>query len=98
MPQESLATRGASWQLLELRARLTLIDTQLIVLLARRFELQREVRGLKTENAMPLADPARERVVLAHCLGLARELDVPMDVVRELYEGIFEAGRGRAGT
>lgn len=97
MPHQTPA-RGASWQLLELRARLTLIDTQLIVLLARRFELQREIRDYKTANAMPLHDPARERHVLAHCLGLAQELDVPANVVRELYERVFEIGRDRAFT
>ncbi|HEX7046791.1 MAG TPA: chorismate mutase [Gammaproteobacteria bacterium] len=85
---------GAPWQLLEMRAKLRLIDTQLIVLLSRRFELQRDVRTFKHGQGMPLHDSAREADVLAHCTDLAESLDVPLDIVRTLYAGIFEKGRG----
>lgn len=83
-----------SWQLLEMRARLRLIDTQLIVLLARRCELQRDIRRWKQDRKLPLHDPGREADVLAHCTELARSLHVPVELVHALYVSLFELARG----
>lgn len=83
-----------SWQLLDMRARLRLIDTQLVVLLARRLEVQREIRAYKLAESLPLHDPVREAAVLAHGRELARSLSIPEGIVEVLYERLFEAARG----
>ena len=82
------------WELLELRARIRMIDTELIVLLARRFEVVRAIQAVKQEADLPLLDADRERDVLAHCTDLATSLHVPLDVVHELYRLCFAHARG----
>lgn len=84
----------ASWKLLDMRARIRLIDTQLIVLLSRRFEIMRDVRAYKKEMGLPLVDPQREREVLDHCLYLGESLGVPVAIIEELYQQLFEQVRG----
>lgn len=82
------------WELLELRARIRMIDTELIVLLSRRFEVVRAIQALKQQAGMPSFEVARERDVLTHCVELATSLQVPLDVVHELYRLCFAHARG----
>lgn len=90
--------KNLRWELLELRARVRMVDTQLIVLLSRRIALVREIRFLKQAAGLPLFDGRREREVLAHCLDLARSLDVPLDIVHALYAACFKEARGDVAT
>lgn len=82
------------WDLLEMRGRLQKVDTQLIALLGKRFEIMREVRAWKRSRGLPLQDPKREQEVLAHCRELGSSLDVPEQVVSLLYAEFFAAVRG----
>lgn len=82
------------WRLLELRARIQMLDTEIIALLARRFEVMRDIRAFKQANGLPLYDPRREREVLMHCLALAADMKLPANLIRTLYQGVFEAARG----
>ncbi|MDX1442897.1 MAG: chorismate mutase [Gammaproteobacteria bacterium] len=85
------------WTLLEQRARLRQIDTQLIVLLARRFEIMREIRDWKKLMGVPLVDARREEDVLRHCKDLGSSLGVPESLLDSLYSQLFEAVRGPLG-
>lgn len=84
-----------SWKLLDMRSRLQLIDTQLVVLLARRFEVMREVREWKRAEGLPLFDSRREDEVLQRATELGFSLGVPETLIRKLYEQLFEHVRGR---
>lgn len=90
----ALPAQSDAWQLLELRARIGMIDTQLLALLARRFDVVRQIRLVKENSGLPLRDADREHEVLAHCLDLAATLNVPAEIVRALYQQLFEATRG----
>lgn len=87
-------TTPVSWKLLDMRARIRLVDTQLVVLLARRFEIMREVRAWKQSEGLPLIDPERERDVLEHGIDLAQSLGVPESIVHMLYRQLFQHVRG----
>lgn len=84
-----------SWKLLDMRSRLQLIDTQLVVLLARRFEVMREVREWKQAEGMPLIDSKREDEVLQRAVELGFSIGVPETLIRKLYENLFEHVRGK---
>lgn len=84
----------SDWSLLQMRGRLRMIDTQLIVLLARRFDIMREVRQWKQSMSLPLIDAQREQEVLGHCIELGESLGVPADLVNSLYSQLFAAVRG----
>lgn len=85
---------SVNWELLDMRARIRLIDTQLVILLARRFEIMREVRAWKQAEMLPLVDSRREHDVLEHCMDLGRSLGVPDSIIRNLYSELFEHVRG----
>ncbi|MDX1455071.1 MAG: chorismate mutase [Gammaproteobacteria bacterium] len=83
-----------SWELLDMRARMRLIDTQLVILLARRFEIMRDIRAYKQARQLPLIDRQREKEVLSQALDLGLSMGVPDSIIRSLYRQMFEHVRG----
>ena len=87
-----------SWELLDMRSRIRLIDTQLVILLARRFEIMRDIRSFKRARHLPLIDRRREQEVLDQALDLANSTGVPEIIIRNLFAQLFEHVRGVDGS
>lgn len=87
------STNSAAAALAELRAEIEKIDAGLVSLLAERMGVVRQIRVLKRDMAMPVADPAREAAVVTHVARLAREAGLPENDVRELFWKIVSVSR-----
>ncbi len=87
------STKSAEASLAELRAEIEKIDAGLVSLLAERMGIVRQIRVLKRDMAMPVADPAREAAVVTHVARLAREAGLPENDVRELFWKIVSVSR-----
>jgi len=68
----------------ELRERIDQVDRELLQALARRAELARAIGRLKRAGRLPVLDPAREARVVRQAVGVARELCIPDEEVRDL--------------
>lgn len=80
-----------SWELLELRARITQLDVQLLVLLAQRFAVVREIQAIKRAHGMPARDGERERQVLAGVRRLSDDLGVDPMLAESVWQRLFAA-------
>ncbi|MBL4821504.1 MAG: chorismate mutase [Gammaproteobacteria bacterium] len=72
-------------QLLEARNKIDEVDNKLILLLAERFDLTRQVGELKARSKLSAFDPGREARKLATIRALCKEHELNV----ELVEGIF---------
>ncbi|WP_313739782.1 chorismate mutase [Pseudomonas sp.] len=72
------------------RARIDHIDDQLIDLLAQRLDIVREVANAKKGSATAVMQPDRVRQVVARCTARGAPLDVPAELIEQLYHAIIE--------
>jgi chorismate mutase/prephenate dehydrogenase len=79
--------------LLAMRDALTACDVQIVQLLAERMRLIHRVAELKAQARLPSFDREREGALLDDLLAKARELDLPGDVVRDVYATLLAASR-----
>lgn len=79
--------------LFAMREALSSCDMQIIALLAERMRLVRKVAELKANTKLPSFDREREGAHLDDMLAKAASLDVPGDVVRDVYGTLFAASR-----
>jgi chorismate mutase len=82
------ASNGAadSTGLAPFRARLDVIDDELVRLLGERFQICREVAVHKSHNEIPMMQPGRVEIVRARYLEGAAAVDLP----REFTSGFFD--------
>jgi chorismate mutase len=80
-------------QLGALREEIEAVDEALILALARRMELAREIRVVKQRAGQPVLDPAREAAVVSRASTRARAAGLPEDEVRALYWKIMALAR-----
>lgn len=80
-------------QLGALREEIEAVDEALILALARRMELAREIRVVKQRAGQPVLDPAREAAVVGRASARARAAGLPEDEVRALYWKIMALAR-----
>jgi chorismate mutase len=87
------APRGPGDQsgLAPFRARLDVIDDELVQLLGERFQICREVAIHKSEREIPMMQPARVDAVRARYLENATAADLPLDFTAELFDLIIAA-------
>jgi chorismate mutase/prephenate dehydrogenase len=79
--------------LLAMRDALTACDLQIVQLLAERMRLIHRVAELKAQARLPSFDREREGALLDDLLAKAAELDVPAEVVRDVYATLLSASR-----
>ena len=82
------AEAGASAPLAELaecRTKIEEIDRRLIALLAERLPLGKRTAALKTAAGLPILDPQREAEVIRRAVTAAREHNLPVEAVREVF-------------
>lgn len=89
-------SKGEGWEEWErLRKGIDGIDRALVVLLAERCRVARELQRQKANAWVPACDPAREHQVLEGVLALAKEHDAyDADTIRAIWGAIFQAARG----
>jgi isochorismate pyruvate lyase len=76
--------------MIEVRAGVDAVDAQLVELLAQRFGYMDAAARIKTErNAV--RDEARKQQVLANVKAAARDADIPVEVVGDLWDLLVEA-------
>jgi chorismate mutase len=76
-------------ELLALRDQIDAIDAEMMDLLARRFQVTRQVGKLKAEKHLSSFDPVRERQKLERLQALAEDSDLDPEFVLSLFQSIF---------
>ncbi len=61
------------------------LDRRLVALLAERVALGKRTATLKKAAGLPILDPQREAEVIRRAVGTAREHDLPVEAVREVF-------------
>lgn len=79
--------------LLAMRDALTACDLQIVQLLGERMRLIRRVAELKAQSRLPSFDREREGALLDDLLAKAADVDVPADIVRDVYAALLAASR-----
>ena len=82
------ATDGASDPLAELarcRSEIEDIDRRIVGLIAERVAIGRQTATLKRAAGLPILDPQREAEVIRRAVTTAREHDLPLEAVREMF-------------
>ena len=69
----------------ECRTEIEELDRRLIALLADRVALGKRTATLKKAAGLPILDPQREAEVIRRAVGTAREHDLPVEAVREIF-------------
>lgn len=82
-----------SWKLLELRARVSRVDTQLVALLAERFAIARDIQRLKQVLQLPVEDTRRETAVLRQVRSLAADFGVDEALVTCIWLQLFDVAK-----
>ncbi|MEO8619764.1 MAG: chorismate mutase [bacterium] len=67
------------------RAQIEEVDRKLVALLAERVTLGRKTATIKRAAGLPILDPQREAEVIRRAVVTAREHDLPVEAVRELF-------------
>jgi chorismate mutase len=73
------------------RARLDVIDSELVRLLGERFQICREVAVHKSRHEIPMMQPGRVEIVRARYLEGAAAVDLPVDFTAELFDLMIAA-------
>ena len=72
-------------ELAKCRSEIEELDRRLVALLAERVALGKRTATLKKEAGLPILDPQREAEVIRRAVGTAREHDLPVEAVREVF-------------
>ena len=72
-------------ELAQCRGEIEDLDRRLIALLAERVALGKRTAALKTAAGLPILDPQREAEVIRRAVVTAREHDLPVEAVREVF-------------
>lgn len=75
------------------RAEIEKIDRQLVELIAARMALGRRTATIKRAAGLPILDPQREAEVIRRAVTTAREHDLPVEGVREMFWQIVGLSR-----
>ncbi len=77
-------------ELAKLRAELDKLDTEMVELLSRRFEVTKKVGALKAREKMATKDPKREEEMFTRLTQFATELNVPPRLVGDILRLILD--------
>jgi len=72
-------------ELAECRTEIEALDRRLVALLAERVALGKRTATLKKAAGLPILDPQREAEVIRRAVGTAREHDLPVEAIREVF-------------
>jgi chorismate mutase len=83
----------AAARLDQLRQEIATTDQELVLRIARRLELAREIGQTKQTLGLPVLDPAREAEVVRRAVELARAHGTDAELVRGVFWRIIDAAR-----
>jgi chorismate mutase len=89
----SVDERGGENALDELRARIRQVDEELVRLVGERRDLVLRIGEAKEALGLPVLDPSQEARVVRRAAGLARELGVDEELVRDVVWRIIASAR-----
>jgi chorismate synthase len=92
LTRQKLLRRGD--RLKELRDTIDLVDQNILLLIAERQALVEKVGDVKRKRGRGVADPRREREILASQLTFARLLGLDESFTREMFRAVFRMARG----
>jgi chorismate mutase len=87
----STTRTAADTGLAPFRARLDVIDDELVRLLGERFQICREVAVHKSRHEIPMMQPGRVEIVRARYLDGAAAVDLPREFIGELFDLMIAA-------
>lgn len=76
-----------------LRERIAALDVQIVECIAERVEVARRIGAVKRDAGGATLDPGREAVVIRHAVEVARNHDLPVEPVREIFWTLMELCR-----
>lgn len=91
--QRQEQTAHALAELAQCRDEIERIDNDILGLLARRLTLGKRTGDLKRTAGLPILDPTREAAVIRRITGVARDIGLPTEPVREIYWQIVGMSR-----
>ena len=71
------------------------VDRSIVVLLAARLEAAQRALRARVPRTGRITDPAQERRIVERSRRWARELDVPEEIVEQLFRSLLAAGKRR---
>jgi chorismate mutase len=80
-------------ELTRCREEIERIDNEIVGLLARRLALGKRTGELKRLAGLPILDPTREAAVIRRVTGVARDVGLPSESVREVFWQIVGMSR-----
>lgn len=86
-------TAEALAELARCRDEIERIDNDILGLLARRLTLGKRTGDLKRVAGLPILDPTREAAVIRRITGVARDVGLPPEPIREIYWQIVGMSR-----
>ncbi len=78
------------------RARIDALDHAILRLLSERADIVRALARWKTEQGLPMRDPARESAMIAARRAWAESLGLPADLAESVARAVLMTGRGVA--
>lgn len=87
---QSTDTKTPNEMLAPFRADIDALDSQIIALLEKRFDIVREVGAFKTKNGIDIVQSARVDDVLDRVSALAKAHNVPEAIIRQFYAAMIE--------
>ena len=72
-------------ELAQCRTEIEDLDRRLVALLAERVALGKRTATLKKAAGLPILDPQREAEVIRRAVATAREHDLPVEAIREVF-------------
>ncbi|MGE5102389.1 MAG: chorismate mutase [Deltaproteobacteria bacterium] len=92
-PDQPREAAEALTELARCRDEIERIDNDILGLLARRLTLGKRTGDLKRAAGLPILDPTREAAVIRRITGVARDVGLPSEPVREIYWQIVGMSR-----
>lgn len=91
--QRSGDAAAALAELARCRDEIERIDNDIVGLLARRLALGKRTGDLKRAAGLPILDPTREAAVIRRVTGVARDVGLPTEPLREIFWQIVGMSR-----
>ena len=79
----------------KMRQQIDEIDRELLIILAKRFEVTKKVGEYKAKHNLPSKDPAREKQIFEEKKAMARKLDLNFTLVEQIFKLIIGDVRQR---
>ncbi len=76
--------------LAKLRTEITQLDTQLLILLAKRLQLVRKIGEYKKMHNLPVKDEKREEEILQDLSEKGKSLHISQELIKLIWKSIFQ--------